>query len=159
MIRVGSSFDIHRLMIGDGLILGGVKIPCEFKAVAHSDGDCVLHALSEAIFSALGLEDLGTYFPDSDHGTAGLDSCVILEESLKRLKEKDKSLVHVAVHILLERPKLKTYKTAIKDNLKELLGLSEEEIAVHAGTMEGLGPIGQQQAVATFATVTISDSK
>lgn len=159
MIRTATSFDIHRLEPGDGLILGGVFVPCAFKAVAHSDGDCVLHALSEAIFAALGLDDLGSHFPDSDPSTKGLDSAVILAAALTAAEKRGARVVHAAVHILLEQPKLKAYKSAVKGRLMQLLDLGDDSVAVHAGTTEGLGPVGQSDAVAAFASVTISDSK
>lgn len=158
-IRTGSAYDVHRLEKGDGLLLGGVKIPCEYKTVAHSDGDVLLHALSEAILGALAIGDLGTFFPPEDEKTAGMDSKKILGLALSKAKELGFEVYNVDLSLILERPKVKAYIPTIRENLAKCLGMDVKDISVKAGTNEGLDSLGQGEGVGCFCTLLLVSSK
>jgi 2-C-methyl-D-erythritol 2,4-cyclodiphosphate synthase len=154
-IRTGFGYDIHRLREGDHLLLGSVRVPASITEEAHSDGDIVLHALSQAILASLGLEDIGTYFPDSSKATEGMDSTKILAFALSKMKEQGYALGNVSVTILLEKPKLFPDKPRIRKALAALLGIGEDRIAVHANTGEKVGPVGEGKAIVVYAEVLI----
>ena len=139
--RVGFGEDAHRLSGGRPLILGGVPIPnAEKGAVAHSDGDAVLHALADALLSGLALGDIGQYFPDSDAAHKGLDSAVIVARALELVGERGYAPANVALVVTLDRPKLGPLRAAIAQNVAALLGLPESEVGVSFKTSEGLAP-------------------
>ncbi len=152
---IGHSYDIHRFDDkGDFILLAYVKIPTEnLSVIAHSDGDCLLHSLSEAILSALGLNDIGYYFPDNSEDTSNMDSREILTFALSEMRERNYEINNVVIHIALEKPKLSKYKLEIKKSLAELLNCEEEYISVLAGTEENIGAIGQSLAVKVTSTV------
>lgn len=154
-IRTGFGYDIHRLVEGPYLLLGRVRVPADKMIDAHSDGDIVLHALAQSIFSALGLEDIGTHFPDTKKETEGIDSILLVRKALKEMDERGFVLSNVVVAIQLQRPKLADFKASIKDNLAHILALEKERIAIHANTGEGVGPIGEGKAVACYCVTTL----
>ena len=154
-IRTGFGYDIHTLKPGSSIRLGGVDIPSDYSIVAHSDGDLVYHALAQAVFSSLGLEDIGTYFPDTSSSTLNMDSVLLGEESLKQLKIKGYTISNVVVDIVTEVPKLKPFKKEIKSSLAKLLGLKEDRIAVHANTSEKVGPVGEKKAIECYCQLLI----
>ncbi len=154
-IRTGFGYDIHTLKPGSSIRLGGVDIPSDYSIVAHSDGDLVYHALAQAVFSSLGLEDIGTYFPDTSSSTLNMDSVLLVEESLKQLKIKGYTISNVVVDIVTEVPKLKPFKKEIKSSLAKLLGLKEDRIAVHANTSEKVGPVGEKKAIECYCQLLI----
>ncbi|GAA5533719.1 2-C-methyl-D-erythritol 2,4-cyclodiphosphate synthase [Deinococcus aluminii] len=139
--RIGYGEDAHRLTEGRTLVLGGVPIPhAERGPIAHSDGDAVLHALADALLSGLALGDIGQYYPDTDPAHAGLDSRVILEDSLALVREWKYAPANVALVVTLDRPKLGPLRTDIARNVAALLGLAETEVGVSFKTSEGLAP-------------------
>ncbi|MFA6861007.1 MAG: 2-C-methyl-D-erythritol 2,4-cyclodiphosphate synthase [Bacilli bacterium] len=154
-IRVGYGYDIHRLEKGEYLLLAGEKIPSPYKTVAHSDGDILLHALSQSLLSAVGLEDIGTYFPDSKESTLGLDSKNILAFALGKVKEAGYQISNTVIDIVLEKPKLLPYKSTIKKAVSHLLNLDESRIAVHANTSEKVGPVGKEEAITVTVTTLV----
>jgi len=154
--RVGFGYDIHRLTAGRPLVLGGVRIDSDRGLLGHSDGDAVLHAVSDAIFGAIGSGDIGEHFPDSDPANEGLDSREILRAAVDEVAAMKRSVSSADVTILAERPKLGLSKDDIRRSLADLLGLTADRVAVKARTNEGLGPIGQQQAIACYAVVVIA---
>lgn len=157
MFLTGFGYDIHRLEAGASLKLAGIEIPAEYKIVAHSDGDIVYHALAQAIFSALGEDDIGTFFPDNKDETLSLNSKVILNKALEEMKKRNLVLNNVVIAIVLEKPKLKEYKHQIKKKLADELDLEERFIAIHANTSERVGPIGESQAIACFCNLSLKD--
>lgn len=152
MIKTGFGFDIHRLEEEGSFPLAGVSIQGK-KVIAHSDGDILLHALSNAILSALGKEDIGTYFPDNEAKTKDRNSKDILLFAIEERKKKHYHLNNIAVTILLEKPKLSPYKAQIKKNLCSLLQLEEENVSILANTREKLGPIGEEKACACLVSI------
>lgn len=152
MIKTGFGFDIHRLEEEGSFPLAGVSIQGK-KVIAHSDGDILLHALSNAILSALGKEDIGTYFPDNEAKTKDRNSKDILLFAIEERKKKHYHLNNIAVTILLEKPKLSPYKVQIKKSLCSLLQLEEENVSILANTGEKLGPIGEEEACACLVSI------
>lgn len=152
MIKTGFGFDIHRLEEEGSFPLAGVRIQGK-KVIAHSDGDILLHALSNAILSALGKEDIGTYFPDNEIKTKNRNSKDILLFAIEERKKKHYHLNNIAVTILLEKPKLSPYKVQIKKSLCSLLQLEEENVSILANTREKLGPIGEEKACACLVSI------
>lgn len=155
MFKVGSSMDIHKLVAKKPLILGGVKIASKYGALAHSDGDVVFHAITEAIIGALSLGDLGDHFPSDNPKYKNYDSSKFVLAAMKLLKKHKYSINNLDVSIILETPKLKSNKIKIKNNVCRLLKLNKDQVNIKAGTNEGLGDIGQSKAVMAFATILI----
>ena len=150
--RIGWGSDMHLLCQGEGIMLGGVAIPCEWGCVADSDGDVLLHALVDALLGAGGLGDIGDHFPEA-RVKKGEASRVFVEEVLAMLLRKGGSIVNVDCVVDLERPKLGPHKAAIRDNVADLLGIARDRVNVKAKTGEGLGPVGTGQAVASQVTL------
>ena len=156
MIRVGIGFDIHRLAEGRRLVLAGVEVPHSLGALAHSDGDVVLHAVADALLGAAGLGDIGEHFPDTDPAWKDADSAALLSRVVKMLSSRKWRVLNVDVNIMLERPKLAAHKAAMRGRLAELLGLAADAVGLKARTMEGLGDIGEGRAVAAQAVVLVA---
>lgn len=149
--RIGHGFDIHQLTEGRKLILGGIEIPHHQGLLGHSDADCLIHALADAILGALALPDIGHHFPDNDPSNCNLDSSIILKKVLKFSKERDFSIGNVDLTLIAERPKLGNYLPAIRTNLSSILGIGEDYIGLKATTHEAIGSIGRQEGIATHA--------
>jgi 2-C-methyl-D-erythritol 2,4-cyclodiphosphate synthase len=152
-LRVGIGFDIHRLVGGRRLMIAGVLVPHTLGALAHSDGDVVLHAVADAVLGATGLGDLGEHFPDSDPRWAGADSALLLTAVVELARRNGWRPASADVNVLLEEPKLSEHKEAMRQRLSELLGVTMDAVGIKARTMEGLGPVGAGQAVAAQAVV------
>ncbi len=157
MIRIGFSEDIHRLedTSSKPLILGGVKIPFEKGLIAHSDGDCLFHALAEALLGSLALGDLGTFFPDTDPKYESYDSELILIEVLNMVKARNYRINNVDINIVLEKLKLKDYILKIRTNVSRVLNLPLERVSIKAQTNEKLDSLGENKAVKATAIVLI----
>jgi 2-C-methyl-D-erythritol 2,4-cyclodiphosphate synthase len=149
--RIGQGYDIHRLTEGRKLILGGVDISHPKGLLGHSDADCLTHALSDAILGALGLPDIGYYFPDNDSGNAGLDSLNILAKATEECRSAGYMVGNIDLTVLAERPKLAPHIEAIKNSLSKTLKISPSQIGIKATTNEGLGPVGREEGIATLA--------
>lgn len=154
--RVGFGYDIHRLSAGRPLVLGGTHIESDRGLLGHSDGDAVLHALADAVFGAIGSGDIGEHFPDSDPATEGLDSREIIRAAIDEAAALGYKVRSADVTILAERPRLGPAKDEIRRSVADLLKLPPEAVAVKARTNEGLGPVGQQQAIACYAVVVVA---
>lgn len=151
--RVGQGFDIHRLVADRPFVLGGLTIPFEKGPLGHSDGDVVLHALTDALLGAAGLGDIGEWFPPSDPKWKDANSADLLIHVWKAVTQAGWSLVNADMTVLLEAPKLAAYKAPMKAKIAALLGIPENKLALKAKTMEQLGPIGEGQALAAMVTV------
>ncbi len=145
--RIGLGSDLHRLQPGSGIRLGGLDIPADLSCVAVSDGDVLLHALIDAWLGALGLGDIGDYFPES-RVAPGAASRLLLQEVLALPAAAGAKIVNVDCIIELEHPKLGPWKKAIAQNVAALLGIDPSRVGVKAKTAEGLGPVGCGQAIA-----------
>lgn len=154
-IRIGLGEDLHRLKEGRELILGGVKIPYELGLDGHSDADCVLHALTDALLGAASLPDIGTLFPDDDPIYCGVDSKRLLEKAYGMVREKGYRLVNADLVIIAQKPKLKEYVPMMKERVASILGIDPSDIGIKCKTQEGLGPIGEGLAIECLATVLV----
>lgn len=157
-IRTGLGWDVHRLTPGRPLILGGITIPSEIGLEGHSDADVLAHAVTDAILGAVALGDIGMHFPDTDPRWKGCDSLVFLRHAKQLAAEKGYRIVNVDATIILERPKLKDYRLAIRESLAKTLELELDRISVKFKTAEKMGPVGEgrsaeSQAIATLAAV------
>ena len=156
-MRIGFARDIHRFSSnGREFILGGVKIPSSFKVEAHSDGDVLFHALSEALLGALALGDLGTHFNENDPEFDNIDSRIILEKTLDMVKEKNYEIGNVDISVILEKPKLRLYINQIRESINKSLKIDIESISLKAQTNEGLGEIGENKAIECCCVVLLN---
>jgi len=147
---IGHGYDLHRLQQGGVLMLGGVKVADGISAVAHSDGDVVIHALVDAILGAIGRSDIGEHFPDSDPQWKGTASLKFLEEAIRIAANEGWQVGNADVTILLERPKVKSFKPAMGATLTKAVGAP---VNIKAGTNEGVDAIGRGEAIAAHAVV------
>ncbi len=154
-MRVGHGYDVHRLVEGRKLILGGVEIPWEKGLLGHSDADVLLHALMDAMLGAAALGDIGQHFPDSDERYAGADSLQLLAEVSRLLTEAGYRLVNADCTILAQRPKLMPHVPAMRANIARVLGVEPDAVSVKATTEEGLGFTGDGSGIAAHAVVLI----
>ena len=153
MFRIGQSSDIHRLVEGRKLILGGVEIDHTKGLLGHSDADALLHAISEAMLGALALGDLGHHFPDTDPKWDGVSSLVILKEVDAMVKEKGYKVVNIDSLILIERPKMAPHIPEMRKNIAEALNIDIDQVSVKATRGEGLGYVGREEGVLAQAVV------
>jgi 2-C-methyl-D-erythritol 2,4-cyclodiphosphate synthase len=151
--RIGHGYDLHRLEEGHDLIVGGVEIDHEKGAVAHSDGDVLLHAVTDAVLGALGLPDIGELFPDSDPQWKGADSMRFLRDAVQRMDGQGYQVGNLDVTVLLERPKLAPHKAGITAKLSGALHCEASRINVKATTHEGVDAVGRGEAIACHAVV------
>jgi 2-C-methyl-D-erythritol 2,4-cyclodiphosphate synthase len=145
---VGYGFDVHRLVPGRRLLLGGVEIPHPTGLLGHSDGDVLLHALIDALLGAAGLGDIGELFPDTDPSLKGISSEVMLARVMDRLRSAW-SVENVDVTVVAEEPKLAPHREAIRRRVAAILGT--DRVSIKAKTMEGLGPVGERRAIECHA--------
>jgi 2-C-methyl-D-erythritol 2,4-cyclodiphosphate synthase len=142
-LRVGQGWDVHRILAGRPLILGGVTIPSEFGLEGHSDADVLAHAITDALLGAAALGDIGMHFPDTDPNWKGADSLKFLRRAHELVAEQGYAIVNVDSTVILERPKLKDFRTAIRQKLAGTLDLTADQISVKFKTAETVGPVGQ----------------
>ncbi|PCJ62165.1 MAG: 2-C-methyl-D-erythritol 2,4-cyclodiphosphate synthase [Planctomycetota bacterium] len=152
-MKVGLGYDIHIFEKNKPLMLGGVHIPDHDGLKGHSDGDCLLHAIIDAILGAAGLGDIGEYFPDTDPNIKGIDSSLILKKILTLVNDRGNSIGNVDVNIITQKPKLSPYKILIKNRVAELLGISPSLVNIKAKTKEELDAVGQGKAIECQAIV------
>ena len=151
MMRGGHGYDVHRLVSGRKLILGGVEIPWEMGLLGHSDADVLVHAVMDALLGAAGLWDIGHAFPDNDPAYAGIDSMLLLAEVRDMLTEKGYTVGNVDATILAQRPKLAPHIPQMRRNIAQVLEVEEDCINVKATTEEGLGFTGSGEGMAAHA--------
>ena len=156
-LRIGRGVDFHRFQPGDGLILGNVFIDCELSIIAHSDGDIVLHAISDALLGAAGLRDIGYYFPDTDEKNKNLSSLKIIHKALDLLKERGLKPRNIDFVIVCEQPKIGPYVDQLKKSLAEILNIKESLIGVKATTTEKMGVIGDGNGIAVYAIASLKN--
>ena len=152
-LRVGEGSDVHALVPGRRLVIGGVEIPHTHGLLGHSDADVLLHAICDAVLGAAALGDLGTLFPDSDARFRGADSRQLLVQAAARVHAAGWQVVNVDSTVLAQRPRLAPYRAAMVGVIAAALGIAPERVNVKAKTGEHLGPVGQASAIAARATV------
>ena len=156
-MRIGHGYDVHRLVEGRGLILGGVNIPYELGLLGHSDADVLLHAVSDALLGAAGLGDIGKHFPDTDPKYKGADSRVLLRHVVKLVRESGYGISNVDVTMIAQRPKLKDYIPRMVQNIAEDLQIAENRVNVKATTEEKLGFTGSGEGMACHAVCLLDE--
>jgi 2-C-methyl-D-erythritol 2,4-cyclodiphosphate synthase len=154
--RTGIGWDVHRLTPGRALILGGVTVPAEMGLEGHSDADVLAHAVTDALLGAAALGDIGMHFPDTDPRWKGVDSLMFLRHALSLAADRGFRVVNVDSTVILERPKLKEYRAAIRETLAAALGLSVDRVSVKFKTAEKLGPVGEGRSAEAQAVVTLA---
>jgi 2-C-methyl-D-erythritol 2,4-cyclodiphosphate synthase len=145
--RIGEGWDVHALVPGRKLILGGVEIPHTTGLLGHSDADVLLHAITDAVLGAAGLGDIGRHFPDTDAQFKGADSSVLLQEAMRRVRDKGWELVNVDCTIVAQAPKLAPHMQVINASVAKALGVQPGQVNVKAKTAEKLGPVGMGQSM------------
>jgi len=152
-IRIGQGFDVHAFGPGDQIMLGGIAIPFNRGFVAHSDGDVLLHALTDALLGAAGLGDIGQWFPDTDDQYKNADSAVLLTTVWRAICDRGWQLGNADMTIITQRPKLSPYREDIRQNIARILNVRAELIGLKATTTESLGFVGREEGVASQAVV------
>ena len=150
-MRIGHGYDVHRLVEGRKLILGGVEIPHSLGLLGHSDADVITHAVMDALIGAAGMWDIGHAFPDSDPAFKDISSLILLERVMAMLKEKGFSVGNVDATIVAQRPKLAPYIPQMRENLAHVMGIDATRVNVKATTEEGLGFTGSGEGIAAHA--------
>lgn len=154
-IRIGQGWDVHRIVAGRPLILGGVAIPSEFGLEGHSDADVLAHAITDAILGAIAAGDIGMHFPDTDPKWKGVDSLRFLQHACGLAAEKGLRIANVDSTVILERPKLKDYRLAIRQSLATAMALDLDHVSVKFKTAEGVGPVGEGLSAEAQAVVLV----
>jgi 2-C-methyl-D-erythritol 2,4-cyclodiphosphate synthase len=153
MYRIGYGEDIHRLVAGRKLILGGIEIPYEKGLLGHSDADIVIHALMDALLGALSLGDIGTHFPDTDKQYKNVDSMELLNKVNRLIEENGYAVKNIDISIALEKPRLSPYLSKMVANLARSLRIMDRNVSIKAMTNEGLDAVGRGEAARAVAVV------
>lgn len=152
-MRIGHGYDVHRLVEGRRLIMGGVEIPFEKGLLGHSDADVLLHAVADALLGALALGDIGKHFPDTDPAFKGADSIKLLEQVVGLVQGRGYRVGNLDATIIAQRPKMAPYIQAMRENIARVCGVEADRINVKATTEEGLGFTGNGEGIAAHAVV------
>ncbi len=155
MIRIGLGYDVHRLVNGRKLILGGVNIPYNKGLLGHSDADVLLHSIIDALLGSLALGDIGKLFPDKDPKYKDIDSSILLQSAYKLLKDKGAILINLDSIIIAEKPKLAPHIPQMRENIAKYLEVPTDIISIKATTTEGLGFTGTGEGIAAKAIVLV----
>ena len=156
-MRIGHGYDVHRLVEGRDLILGGVKIPYEKGLLGHSDADVLLHAISDALLGAAGLGDIGRHFPDTDPRYKGADSLELLRQVYRKISEKGYRVGNIDVTMIAQRPKLKDYIPQMQANIAAAVGTAPDRVNVKATTEEKLGFTGTGEGMSCHAVCLLEE--
>ena len=152
-LRIGEGWDVHSLVPGRPLVIGGVVVPYERGLLGHSDADVLLHAITDAVLGGAGLGDIGRHFPDTDARFRGADSALLLAEAVKRAASAGWAIANVDSTVVAQAPKLAPHIDAMRERIAKALGVSAAQVNVKAKTAEKLGPVGQGQSIEARAVV------
>lgn len=155
-LRIGHGFDIHRIEAGEGVTLGGVFIACEYRIIAHSDGDVLIHALCDALLGAIAAGDIGKLFPDNDPQFKGIDSRKLLRIVVQRVREAGFAPVNIDCTLIAEAPRIGKHVPAMCEVLAADLGIARSLVNVKATTNEGMGHLGRREGIAAHAVVLLA---
>lgn len=153
MLRIGNGYDVHKLVEGRTLILGGVEIPHTKGVLGHSDGDVLIHAIMDAMLGALALGDIGQHFPDTDMKYENIDSTILLTRLKELIAERGYRVINLDSIIVLQKPKVKPYIEAMRKRVAEILEIDIEQVSVKATTEEKLGFTGDESGVKSYCVV------
>jgi 2-C-methyl-D-erythritol 2,4-cyclodiphosphate synthase len=159
IFRTGLGYDVHPLVAGRPLIIGGIKIPYHLGTLGHSDGDALLHAVTDALLGSLALGDIGEHFPDDDPAWKNQPSHIFLEKAASLVKEKGFTIANVDTIVILEKPKLKPFIPEIRENMARILNIGVDMISVKATTHEKMGFAGEEKGWACHALVLVQKEK
>ena len=159
MVHVGIGYDVHQLVEGRKLILGGVDIPHEKGLDGHSDADALMHAICDAVLGAIGEEDIGHFFPNTDPRWKGEPSKIFLEEAAKQVAKRGARIVNVDATVIAQAPKIYSHIAEMKKRIAAALGISEKQIGVKATTNELMGFIGREEGIAAMAVASVDLSE
>ena len=151
--RIGEGWDIHALVEGRKLMLGGVEIPFHKGLLGHSDADALLHAITDALLGAAALGDIGTLFPDTDVQFKGADSAVLLAEAMRQVRAQGLAIGNVDCTVIAQAPKLAAFKWPMRERIASILGITIDQVNVKAKTAEKMGPVGEGLAMEARAVV------
>ncbi len=154
-MRVGTGYDLHRLVDGRELILGGVKIPYEKGLLGHSDADVLIHAIIDSLLGAMGEKDIGTHFPDTDESFKNISSTLLLQKTMQIVQNNGYKIVNVDSNIICQKPKLMPYIDKMKEKLAPLLNIDESALSIKAKTNEGVDATGLGEAIAVHCVCLI----
>ncbi len=155
-LRIGEGWDVHALVAGRPLILGGVTVPYDKGPLGHSDADALLHAITDALLGAAGLGDIGRHFPDTDERFRGADSAVLLAEAARRVREQGWQVVNLDSTVIAQAPKLAPHIDAMRTRIAQILGIDPSQVNVKAKTAEKMGPVGEGRSIEARAVVLLS---
>jgi 2-C-methyl-D-erythritol 2,4-cyclodiphosphate synthase len=156
MFRIGFGYDVHQLTEGRALWLGGIEIPHSKGSLGHSDGDCLIHAICDALLGAANLRDIGFHFPDTSMDYKGIDSKILLKRVIDLLHEHGYSIGNIDTTICLQRPKVKDFIQPMQETLAKVMGINTNDISVKATTTEKLGFVGKEEGIAVYAVALIN---
>ncbi len=155
-MRIGIGYDIHRFEEGRKLFLGGIEIPHVRGLLGHSDADVLIHAVCDALFGAAGMDDIGFHFSDSDPQYKDISSVLLLSETIEKIRRKGfQSIINLDVTLFAEEPKIGPYRSQMKQNIAQILGVDPDRVNIKATTAEKLGAIGRGEGVGAMAAVLI----
>ena len=155
-MRIGEGWDIHALVEGRKLLLGGVEIPHTKGLLGHSDADALLHAITDALLGAAALGDIGTHFPDTDAAFKGVDSAVLLQEAVRRVRAQGFEIGNVDSTVIAQAPKLAPHIGAMRESIAKALSVAVDQVNVKAKTAEKMGPVGEGRAMEARAVVLLT---
>lgn len=156
-MRIGHGYDVHKLVEGRKLIVGGVDIPYELGLLGHSDADVLLHAISDAILGAAALGDIGGMFPDTDEKWKGADSLVLLEAVVKRVNDEGYVIENIDSTLIAQQPKMKPHILSMRENIANVCGIDVSQVSVKATTEEQLGFTGRKEGISAHAVVLLNN--
>jgi len=156
-MRIGFGYDLHKLVKNRKLILGGIEVPFYKGLLGHSDADVLLHAITDALLGAAGLGDIGEHFPDTDKKYKDISSAVLLAKAAGLVRKKGFTIGNIDTVILLERPKLSTYKEKMREKIAQILNIPKANVNVKAKTNEGQDSIGEGRAIVAYAAALLSE--
>ena len=156
-MRIGQGWDRHRLTKGDHIILGGIRVQSDFKSVAHSDGDVLIHAIIDALLGACALGDIGRHFPPSDSKYKNIESSKLLNQTKTLLDNQSFKIINIDSTIILENPKLSPYIESIRDSLSSILEIDKSLVSVKAKTAEKCDAVGRGEAIEAMAVVLVEN--
>ena len=155
-IRTGLGYDVHQLVVGRKLIIGGVEIEHETGLLGHSDADALLHAINDALLGSLALGDIGSHFPDTDEKWKGADSKKLLIASLQMVKNRGYRVLNTDATIIAEKPKMKPFIPEMQQTIADLLEIDVDRVSIKATTSEKMGFIGRKEGIAAMATILVA---
>jgi 2-C-methyl-D-erythritol 2,4-cyclodiphosphate synthase len=157
-MRVGVGYDVHQLVEGRKLFLGGIEIPFHKGLLGHSDGDVLIHAISDAILGAIGEGDIGMHFPDSDKAIEGIQSTKILAHVIGLARKKGYTITNIDAVVATQEPKIAPIRNAIQESLASIMGINVDRISIKGKTTEGLGFVGRKEGIAVYAVALLEEA-